>query len=58
MEKKFFIPNDSVPRNDNDDFTNQPNALFCSKDTLVEEFLEKKISLESLIEEEILKTNL
>ncbi len=58
MEKKFFIPNGSVSQKEEDNFTNQPNALFGSKDTLVEEFLNKKVSLESLIEEQIFKSNL
>lgn len=57
MDKKFFIETESSLNNSNDKFT-VPNTIQITNDNLVNDFLNKNVSLESLIEKEIYKTNL
>ena len=52
MEKKFFVETEQFDTNVANNF-NTTNPLQITNDTLVNDFLNKTISLESLIEKEI-----
>ena len=57
MEKKFFIETEQFNANVVNNF-NTTNPLQITNDTLVNDFLNKTVSLESLIEKEIYNTKL
>ena len=57
MDKKFFIETEFSLNNSNNKFT-VPNTIQITDDNLVNDLLNKNVSLESLIEKEIYKTNL
>ena len=52
MEKKFFVETEQFNTNVANNF-NTTNPLQITNDTLVNDFLNKTVSLESLIEKEI-----
>lgn len=52
MKKKFFVETERFNTNAINDF-NTTNTLQITNDTLVNDFLNKTVSLESLIEKEI-----
>ena len=52
MEKKFFVETEQFDTNVANNF-NTTNPLQITNDTLVNDFLNKTVSLESLIEKEI-----
>lgn len=57
MNKKFFIENNNIeiPSNINNSGS---NMFSVTNDNIVNDFINKNISLESLIEKELFKTNL
>lgn len=55
MEKKFFVETEQLNPNVIKNF-NATNPLQITNDTLVNDFLNKTVSLESLIEKEIYNT--
>ena len=55
MEKKFFVETEPFNINVVNNF-NSANQLQITNDILVNDFLNKKVSLESLIEKEIYNT--
>ncbi len=57
MEKKFFVETEQFNTNVVNNF-NTTNPLQITNDTLVNDFLNKTVSLESLIEKEIYNTKL
>ena len=57
MEKKFFVEKEQFNTNVVNSF-NTTNQLQITNDTLVNDFLNKTVSLESLIEKEIYNTKL
>lgn len=57
MEKKFFAETEQFNTNVVNNF-NTTNPLQITNDTLVNDFLNKTVSLESLIEKEIYNTKL
>ena len=57
MEKRFFVDTEQVNTNTVNNF-NTTNSLQITNDTLVNDFLNKTVSLESLIEKEIYNTKL
>lgn len=57
MEKRFFVETEQVNTNTVNNF-NTTNLLQITNDTLVNDFLNKTVSLESLIEKEIYNTKL
>ena len=57
MEKKFFVETEQFDTNVANNF-NTTNPLQITNDTLVNDFLNKTISLESLIEKEIYNNKL
>lgn len=57
MEKKFFVEIEQFNTNVVNNF-NTTNPLQITNDTLVNNFLNKTVSLESLIEKEIYNTKL
>lgn len=57
MEKKFFVETEQFDANVVNNF-NTTNPLQITNDTLVNDFLNKNVSLESLIEKEIYNTKL
>lgn len=57
MEKKFFIETKQVNTNAVNNI-NTTNPLQITNDALVNDFLNKTVSLESLIEKEIYNTKL
>lgn len=57
MEKKFFIETKQVNTNTVNNI-NTTNPLQITNDALVNDFLNKTVSLESLIEKEIYNTKL
>lgn len=57
MEKKFFVETEQFNTNVVNNF-NKTNPLQITNDTLVNDFLNKTVSLESLIEKEIYNTKL
>ncbi len=57
MDKNFFAETEQFNTNDVNNF-NTTNSLQIINDTLVSGFLNKTVSLESLIEKEIYKTGL
>ena len=57
MEKKFFVETEQFNTNVDNKF-NKTNPLQITDDTLVNDFLNKTVSLESLIEKEIYNTKL
>ncbi len=57
MDKNFFAETEQFNTNDVSNF-NTTNSLQIINDTLVSGFLNKTVSLESLIEKEIYKTGL
>ena len=57
MEKKFFVETEQFNTNVVNNF-NTTNPLQITNDTLVNDFLNKNVSLESLIEKEIYNTKL
>lgn len=57
MEKKFFVEKEHFNTNVINSF-NTVNSLQITNDTLVNDFLNKSVSLESLIEKEIYNTKL
>ena len=57
MEKKFFFETEQFDTNVANNF-NTTNPLQITNDTLVNDFLNKTVSLESLIEKEIYNTKL
>ena len=57
MEKKFFVETEQFNTNAVNNF-NTTNPLQITNDTLVNDFLNKTVSLESLIEKEIYNTKL
>lgn len=57
MEKRFFVETEQVNTNTVNNF-NTTNSLQITNDTLVNDFLNKTVSLESLIEKEIYNTKL
>lgn len=57
MEKKFFAETEQFNTNVVNNF-NTTNPLEITNDTLVNDFLNKTVSLESLIEKEIYNTKL
>ena len=57
MEKRFFVETEQVNTNTVNNF-NTTNSLQITNDALVNDFLNKTVSLESLIEKEIYNTKL
>ena len=57
MEKKFFVETEQFDTNVANNF-NTTNPLQITNDTLVNYFLNKTVSLESLIEKEIYNNKL
>lgn len=57
MDKKFFIKTKRFANNNNTKF-NLINPIQITNDNLVNDFLNKNVSLESVIENEIYKTKL
>ena len=57
MEKKFFVETEQFNKNVVNDF-NTTNPLQITNDRLVNDFLNKTVSLDSLIEKEIYNTKL
>ena len=57
MDKKFFIDIEHFANNNNAE-VNLINPIQITNDNLVNDFLNKNVSLESLIENEIYKTKL
>lgn len=57
MEKKFFVETEQFNTNVVNNF-NTTNPLQITNDTLVNDFLNKTVSLESLIEKEIYNNKL
>lgn len=57
MDEKFFIETEHFANNNNTEF-NLVNPIQITNDKLVNDFLNKNVSLESLIENEIYKTKL
>ena len=57
MEKKFFVETEQFNTNVVNNF-NTTKPLKITNDTLVNDFLNKTVSLESLIEKEIYNTKL
>lgn len=57
MEKKFFVETEQFNTNVVNDF-NTTNPLQITNDRLVNDFLNKTVSLDSLIEKEIYNTKL
>ena len=57
MEKKFFVKTEQFNTKDVNNF-NTATPLQITNDTLVNDFLNKTVSLESLIEKEIYNTKL
>lgn len=57
MEKKFFVETEQFDTNVANNF-NTTNPLQITNDTLVNDFLNKTVSLESLIEKEIYNNKL
>lgn len=57
MNKKFFIDTEHFANNSNSE-VNLINPIQITNDNLVNDFLNKNVSLESLIENEIYKTKL
>lgn len=57
MEKKFFVEKEQFDTNVANNF-NTTNPLQITNDTLVNDFLNKTVSLESLIEKEIYNNKL
>lgn len=57
MDKKFFVETEYLVNNDNTEI-NLINPIQITNDNLVNDFLNKNVSLESLIEKEIYNTNL
>lgn len=57
MEKRFFVETEQVNTNTVNNF-NTTNSLQITNDTLVNDFLNKTVSLDSLIEKEIYNTKL
>lgn len=57
MEKKFFVETEQFNTNVANNF-NTTNPLQITNDTLVNDFLNKTVSLESLIEKEIYNNKL
>ena len=57
MEKKFFVETKQFDTNVANNF-NTTNPLQITNDTLVNDFLSKTVSLESLIEKEIYNNKL
>lgn len=57
MDKKFFIKTERFANNNNTKF-NLINPIQITNDNLVNDFLNKNVSLESVIENEIYKTKL
>lgn len=57
MDKKFFIETEYFANNNNAEF-NLINSIQITNDNIVNDFLNKNVSLESLIENEIYKTKL
>lgn len=57
MEKKFFVETEQFNTNVVNDF-NTTNPLQITNDRLVNDFLNKTISLDSLIEKKIYNTKL
>ena len=57
MEKKFFFETEQFDTNVANNF-NTTNPLQITNDTLVNDFLNKTVSLESLIEKEIYNNKL
>lgn len=57
MNKKFYIENNNIeiPTNINN---SESNMFSVTNDNIVNDFINKNISLESLIEKELFKTNL
>lgn len=55
MDKKFFIETEHFANNNAE--LNLLNSIQITNDNLVNDFLKKNVSLESLIENEIYKTN-
>lgn len=57
MNKKFFIENNNIeiPTNINN---SESNMFSVANDNIVNDFINKNISLESLIEKELFKTDL
>ena len=56
MDNKFFVETEQFNTNIVNNF-NTTNPLQITNDTLVNDFLNKTVSLESIIEKEIYKTN-
>jgi hypothetical protein len=54
MDKRFFIETNTMQKNDNN--INNSYSFFPTNDNVVNEFLNKTISLENLIENEIYNT--
>ncbi len=57
MEKKFFVETEQFNTNVANNF-NTTNPLQITNDTLVNDFLNKTVSLESLLEKEIYNNKL
>ena len=57
MEKKFFVETEQFNKNVVNNF-NTTNPLQITNDRLVNDFLNKTVSLDSLIEKEIYNTKL
>ena len=57
MNKKFFVDTEHFANNNNSE-VNLINPIQITNDNLVNDFLNKNVSLESLIENEIYKTKL
>lgn len=57
MEKKFFVETEQFDTNVANNF-NTTNPLQITNDTLVNDFLNKTVSLESLLEKEIYNNKL
>lgn len=57
MDKKFFIETEHFANNNNVEF-NLINPIQITNDNIVNDFLNRNVSLESLIENEIYKTKL
>lgn len=57
MDKKFFVETEHFSNNNNAEI-NLINQIQITNDNLVNDFLNKNVSLDSLIENEIYKTKL
>ena len=57
MDKKFFMETEHFANNNNVEF-NLINLIQITNDNIVNDFLNRNVSLESLIENEIYKTKL